>query len=109
MNTVNLFIGGNNRLFRLALAATLTSWLVAQPAAAQLANHTLQGYVEAGLAQNVALRREGIAVATATQQVRQAAGLFQPLVQLGATYSLANGGRTIDLPVGDLVNPVYST
>ncbi|MGI4870868.1 MAG: TolC family protein [Janthinobacterium lividum] len=109
MNTANLFIGGNERFFWIALAATLTSLLVVKPAAAQLANHTLQGYVETGLTQNVALRREGIAVATATQQVRQAKGLFQPVVQLGATYSLANGGRTIDFPAGDLVNPVYST
>ncbi|GAB3573074.1 TolC family protein [Hymenobacter daeguensis] len=109
MNTVNLFIGGNIGLQRVALGVALAGIWATQPAAAQLTNHTLQGYVEMGLTQNVALRREGIAVATATQQVRQTSGLFQPLVQLGATYSLANGGRTIDLPVGDLVNPVYST
>jgi outer membrane protein TolC len=39
--------------------------------------------------------------------VRQAQGLYQPQVQLGATYTLANGGRTIDIPAGDLVNPAY--
>lgn len=87
------------------------SVLLAQPAAAQSAseNHTLQGYVAQAIAQNVNLRREGIAVAGAAQRVRQAQGLFQPQVQLGATYTLANGGRLISIPVGDLLNPVYSS
>ncbi len=50
------------------------SVLLAQPAAAQSAseNHTLQGYVAQAIAQNVNLRREGIAVAGAAQRVRQA-------------------------------------
>jgi outer membrane protein TolC len=83
--------------------------LLAQPAAGQAVNRTLQGYIETGLTQNVALRREGLAVATAAQQVRQARGLYQPQVQLNASYTLANGGRTIDFPVGDLLNPAYRT
>lgn len=85
--------------------------LLAQSAAAQSVpeNRTLQGYVAQALTQNVNLRREGIAVASATERVRQAHGLYQPQVALGASYTLANGGRTINIPVGDLVNPVYST
>ncbi|WP_161787156.1 TolC family protein [Hymenobacter sp. IS2118] len=81
--------------------------LLTVPAQAQRPNRTLQAYVETGLAQNVALRREAIAVASAGQRVRQAGGLYQPQVQLGASYTLANGGRTINIPAGDLVNPAY--
>ncbi|WP_310397154.1 TolC family protein [Hymenobacter sp.] len=109
MNTVHLFIGGNTRCQRVWLVSGLMGLLVVQPAAAQLPNRTLQAYIETGLAQNVTLRREGLAVASAAQQVRQAGGLYQPLVQLGASYTLANGGRTINIPVGDLMNPVYRT
>jgi outer membrane protein len=85
--------------------------LLARPAAAQSVpeNRTLQGYVAQAIAQNVNLRREGIAVAGAAQRLRQAQGLYQPQVQLGATYTLANGGRLINIPVGDLLNPVYSS
>lgn len=98
--------GGYKTLFSgvLLLAAAT---LLAPPCAAQVANRTLQGYIEAGLAQNVALRREAIAVASATQRVRQAGGLYQPQVQFNASYTLAHGGRTIDFPVGDLLNPAY--
>ena len=32
-----------------------------------------------------------------------------PQVNFGGNYSLAAGGRTISLPVGDLLNPVYGT
>jgi len=98
-----------HRVRLLAPLLVMISGPLAHPAAAQSENRTLQGYVAQALAQNVNLRREGIAVAGAAQRVRQAASLYQPLVQFGATYTLANGGRTIKIPVGDLVNPVYST
>ncbi|MET4107631.1 TolC family protein [Hymenobacter sp. UYP22] len=109
MNTVHLMPTDNKIRWWALAAGVLVGGLLPDAATAQLANRTLQGYVEQGLAQNVGFRREAIAVASAAQQVRQAQGLYQPQVQLGATYTLANGGRTINLPVGDLVNPVYST
>lgn len=106
MNTVILPISGNNTTRWLALLFVVGLGS-AQSAVAQLVNPTLQAYVAQGLAQNVALRREAIAVAGAAQRVRQAGGLYQPQVQLGATYTLASGGRTIDFPIGDLLNPAY--
>ena len=35
--------------------------------------------------------------------------LFYPTLDLNARYSRANGGRTIDVPVGTLLNGAYST
>jgi outer membrane protein TolC len=32
-----------------------------------------------------------------------------PQVSLGGNYTLAAGGRTINIPIGDLLNPVYGT
>ena len=108
MNNVHDINPAQNQRWRVVglLAAGV---LLARPAAAQSENRTLQGYVAQALTQNVNLRRESIAVASATERVRQAGGLYQPQVQLGASYTLANGGRTINIPVGDLMNPVYST
>jgi len=35
--------------------------------------------------------------------------LFFPSVEFNANYTLANGGRSILFPVGDLLNPIYSS
>jgi outer membrane protein len=43
------------------------------------------------------------------ESVRQARSLFFPTVQFNATYTRATGGRQIELPLGDLLNPVYGT
>ena len=41
--------------------------------------------------------------------LKDAKSFFIPSVDFGASYTLAEGGRTIAFPVGDLLNPVYST
>lgn len=41
--------------------------------------------------------------------LREAKSMYGPIVSFGAQYTLAAGGREISLPVGDLLNPVYST
>ena len=41
--------------------------------------------------------------------LKEAHALFLPNVSFGASYSKADGGRTIDLPLGDLLNPVYKS
>src|SRR5690606_36731998 len=41
--------------------------------------------------------------------LRDAKSYFLPAVEFGMSYTLATGGRTIDFPVGDLLNNVYST
>ena len=38
---------------------------------------------------------------------REALGRYFPSLSLEARYTRAGGGRTIDLPIGDLLNPVY--
>ncbi len=55
----------------------------------------------------LAERRAQLAAAEA--RTAEAAMAFRPNVGVGGTYTLAGGGRAIGLPVGDLLNPVYST
>jgi len=69
----------------------------------------LEAYVQEGLANNLALRQQSLDLQRSMESVRQARSLFFPTVQFNATYTRATGGRQIELPLGDLLNPVYGT
>ncbi|GAB2779866.1 hypothetical protein GCM10027275_24260 [Rhabdobacter roseus] len=69
----------------------------------------LNAYVEEGLRNNLSLRQESGEVAKVAETLRQAKALFYPRVTFAPTYSLAAGGRRLQFPVGDLLNPVYRT
>ncbi|OEK03807.1 hypothetical protein BFP97_09100 [Roseivirga sp. 4D4] len=67
----------------------------------------LEKYVEQGLKSNLTLQQLGFDISTRQEQLNQAKALFLPQLSFEASYSRAEGGRTIDFPVGDLLNPVY--
>lgn len=69
----------------------------------------LETYIETGLANNLALQQQNLDLQRSLEAVREARSLFYPAVQFKATYTRSSGGRKIDIPVGDLLNPVYST
>lgn len=69
----------------------------------------MAGYVQEAIASNPEFTRAELAVKQQELRLTQARGLFLPKVSLNATYTVAAGGRTIDFPIGDLLNPVYST
>lgn len=75
----------------------------------QAQSPVLEDYIREGLAANLNLRNSELAVQQSVEQIRQAKGLLYPTVSFEATYTRAAGGRSILIPVGDLVNPVYST
>ena len=86
-------------LFGLALAhpvqasvETILSELIGE---AERANLELVGY-EAGVAGRLAV-------------LDQARARFLPALDLAVRYSRADGGRQLEIPVGDLLNPVYSS
>jgi outer membrane protein len=84
------------------VATLLPMWLQAQ-------SQVLENYIQQGLAANLALRNRELAVQQSEEQIRQSKGLMLPAVSFNATYTRALGGRSIQLPIGDLMNPVYST
>lgn len=69
----------------------------------------LDQYVQEGLRNNQQLIQEALAVKSSELALLQAKGLFMPSANFESSYTLAGGGRTIQLPLGDLFNPVYST
>ena len=73
------------------------------------AQSILDGYVQEGLQSNLALRQESLEVKRVAESLVQARALFYPRLTFNPTYSLAAGGRRLQFPIGDLLNPVYGT
>jgi len=67
----------------------------------------LEAYIQTGLSNNLALQQQNLEWQKSREALRQARGLFYPTLSFSANYTLAAGGRSIDLPIGDLLNPVY--
>lgn len=72
-------------------------------------DEVLNDYVAQGMRYNLGLRSESIAVEQAQAALRAARAQYRPELSLTARYTRADGGRTIDIPTGDLLNPVYAT
>ena len=69
----------------------------------------LDGYIETGLKNNEVIRQHNFDINKSMYALKEAHSLFYPSVSLNANYTKADGGRTIDIPIGDMLNPVYST
>lgn len=69
----------------------------------------LQRIVDEALEANLQLRASGATVEQRLAALQQARARYLPAIDFAARYSVADGGRTIDIPVGDLLNPVYET
>ena len=69
----------------------------------------LEAYIDEGMQHNLVLKRKNISLDKALLALKTAKSMYQPSVALQASYSTATGGRSISLPLGDLMNPVYAT
>jgi outer membrane protein TolC len=69
----------------------------------------LQQVLDDALAANLELRAGDAGVRQRVAALDQARARYLPAIDLAARYSVADGGRTIEFPVGDLLNPVYAT
>lgn len=76
---------------------------------AQAQEPVLERYIREGLANNLALAQQQFAYETSRSALQEARGHFLPSIDIDARYTRAGGGRVIDFPVGDLMNPVYRT
>lgn len=69
----------------------------------------LREVLDDALAANLELRAGAAAIQQRLAALDQARARYLPVLDVAARYSWADGGRTIDFPVGDLLNPVYAT
>jgi outer membrane protein TolC len=73
------------------------------------AQTALDSYIQEAFSNNDGIKQQRLQLDKSVDALREARSLFLPNVSLLAAYTKANGGRTIDLPIGDLLNPVYTT
>jgi outer membrane protein TolC len=72
-------------------------------------DEAVDGLVADALSANLELDGASAGVAERLAALDQARARYLPSLDFAARYSRADGGRTIDFPIGDLLNPVYAT
>jgi outer membrane protein TolC len=88
------------------VAAPLTT---PAPSAPTSVEDGLRELLDDALAANLELRAGTAAIQQRMAALEQARARYLPALDIAARYSVADGGRTIEFPVGDLLNPVYAT
>jgi outer membrane protein len=81
--------------------------LVLLPTLIQAQN--VDDYVREGLKNNLLLQQKNLTLQQAEKSLQIARSFFLPSVTLLSDYTSGKGGRSIEIPVGDLLNPVYAT
>lgn len=94
-------IEGAVKMKLLILVLFLSNILFAQ-------HDVLEDYIKVGLNNNLALKQKEFSVQQSISALKEARGNFLPTININARYSRADGGRTIDFPVGDIVNPIHA-
>lgn len=75
-----------------------------------LADHpVLEKYISEGLQANLALQEREFSYQQSTAALNEARGMFLPSATIEARYSRAGGGRNIDFPIGDIINPIHQS
>lgn len=69
----------------------------------------LDRYIDSAFANNIVLQQKNISLERAGTALDIAKGWFLPTVSFQMGYQTAGGGRDINLPLGDMLNGVYST
>jgi len=80
--------------------------ILAAPAFAQ---DQLSAYIDEGLHNNLVLKDRNVSLKQSLLALKNAKSYYLPTVTFNADYLSAQGGRIITLPVGDLLNSVYSS
>ncbi len=83
--------------------------VAARPVAGWAQSSALERYINEAFQSNEGLKQERLQLDQSLNALKQAKTLYYPNVSLQSTYTRAAGGRTIDIPVGDLLNPVYNS
>lgn len=74
----------------------------------QAQNNLLQQYIQTALGSNISLQQKEISYEKSLAVLKEAKANFLPTLSIEARYSVAQGGRAFELPIGDLMNPVYN-
>ena len=79
------------------------------PVFSQNSNEVLEQYIQHALDSNHGLKEQQFLLEKNTLALEEAKRLFLPEIGFGVSYTVSAGGRNISIPIGDLMNPVYTT
>jgi outer membrane protein TolC len=74
-----------------------------------LAAQNFDSLIQKAWTNNQQLKAKDFDIQSATAIYQVSKAMYGPQVNFGIQYTLATGGRSIDLPIGELLNPVYGT
>ncbi len=100
LKTVSMKFNGKTILTLFAL------FLYVEKAATQ---NVLDDYVKQGIQNSLVLKERNVSLEKSLLALKEAKTLFLPSVNMSASYTLAAGGRSIEFPIGDLLNGAYAT
>ncbi|SFE54970.1 Outer membrane protein TolC [Chitinophaga sp. CF118] len=83
--------------------------LISAVIAANAQETVLDRYIKQAFEHNQGLQQRNFQLEKSLLALKEAKALFYPQIGLTGSYTKAAGGRTIDIPIGDMLNPVYST
>lgn len=83
--------------------------ILSVPGKANAQQAVLDNYIRDALVNNITLQQKNISLQQSMLALKEARSLYLPTTWLEGQYTVADGGRQINIPVGDLLNPVYST
>lgn len=69
----------------------------------------LDVYIEQGLKSNLVVQQRNLSVENALYSLKQAKSMYIPTFDFQAMYTTAQGGRYYEIPIGDMVNPIFTT
>jgi outer membrane protein len=72
-------------------------------------DEVIADYVAEALESNLALQRQDLSVQQSLAALDEARGRYLPQASLESRFLRTEGGRTIELPLGNLLNPAYAT
>jgi len=84
------------------------SGLAAPAALGQSAPGQLDGSIATAFASNQGLKQQQFDLDKSLAALKEAQAMYLPTVSVLGSYTKSSGGRTIDVPLGDLLNPAYT-
>lgn len=69
----------------------------------------LDDYIKQGLESNQSINQQNFILEKNVYALSEAKSMFFPNIAFSTTYTRADGGRSIDIPIGDLMNSAYAT
>jgi outer membrane protein len=68
----------------------------------------IDAYIYTAFSSNLALQQKEYSYHKNLEALKQAKKMYLPTVSFQARYTITEGGRTMTIPTGDLLNPAYN-